>query len=98
MLVCISPAKKLDWSVVERRNLTQPDFAQEALRLVETARALSVEDLQKLMSISKDLASLTRDRFRYYATQPDAEALRPAALAFAASTYQGLESARFGDR
>ena len=62
MLVCISPAKKLDWSVVERRNLTQPDFAQEALRLVETARALSVEDLQKLMSISKALASLNRDR------------------------------------
>ena len=51
MLVCISPAKKLDWSAVERRNLTQPDFAQEALRLVETARALSVEDLQKLLSL-----------------------------------------------
>ena len=40
MLVCISPAKKLDWSEVERTDLTQPDFVQEALSLVKTARAL----------------------------------------------------------
>ena len=93
MLVCISPAKKLDWSEVERTDLTQPDFVQEALSLVKTARALSVEDLQKLMSISKNLASLNRDRFRDYAPEPGAKALRPAALAFAGDTYQGLEAA-----
>ena len=93
MLVCISPAKKLDWSEVARTDFTQPDFAQEALSLVKTARALSVEDLQKLMSISKSLASLNRDRFRDYASEPDAEALRPAALAFAGDTYRGLEAA-----
>ena len=93
MLVCISPAKKLDWSSVDRTDLTQPEFLQDALSLVKTARMLSVEDLQKLMSISPKLASLNRDRFLDYAPTPGAEALRPAALVFAGDTYQGLEAA-----
>ena len=97
MLVCISPAKKLDWSPVERTHLTQPEFLQDAMSLVKTARALSVKDLQKLMSISPNLASLNWDRFRDYAPVADAEALRPAAFAFAGDTYQGLEAASLSD-
>jgi cytoplasmic iron level regulating protein YaaA (DUF328/UPF0246 family) len=97
MLVCISPAKKLDWSAVARIDLTQPEFLQDAMNLVKTTRALSVEDLQKLMSISKNLASLNRDRFSNYAAEPDVEALRPAAFAFAGDTYQGLEAVSFSD-
>ena len=97
MLVCISPAKKLDWSPVERADLTQPEFLQDAMSLVKTARALAVEDLQKLMSISPNLARLNWDRFRDYAPVAAAEALRPAALVFAGDTYQGLEAASLSD-
>ena len=97
MLVCISPAKKLDWSPVERTDLTQPEFLQDAMSLVKTARALAVEDLQKLMSISPNLARLNWDRFRDYAPVAEAEALRPAALVFAGDTYQGLEAASLSD-
>ena len=42
MLVCISPAKKLDWSAVARIDVTQPEFLQDAMSLVKTAQALSV--------------------------------------------------------
>lgn len=92
MLIVISPAKKLDWS--ERSgDMTRPEFIGDAERLAEVARGLSVDDLQKLMKISPDLARLNRDRFWAFQDVPSEEDLRPAALAFAGDTYQGLEAA-----
>lgn len=96
MLVCISPAKRLDWSE-QSVETTQPTFGKEALSLAKTARQLGIKDLQKLMDISPDLARLNRDRFRDYATEPDGDALRPAALAFAGDTYMGLEAATLSE-
>ncbi|SHE33983.1 hypothetical protein SAMN05444279_101209 [Ruegeria intermedia] len=92
MLVVISPAKRLDWA---ERDVapTRPDFQDDAIRLAKTARNLTLGDLKKLMSLSDDLARLNRDRFRAFAEAPQPEATRPAALAFAGDTYQGLEAA-----
>jgi len=92
MLVVISPAKRLDWDARDVA-MTEPDFQQDAVRLVRTARNLTLGDLQKLMDISPDLARLNRDRYRAFSDTPDAEMTRPAALAFAGDTYQGLEAA-----
>jgi cytoplasmic iron level regulating protein YaaA (DUF328/UPF0246 family) len=97
MLVCISPAKKLDWSVAQRSDVTTPDFSADALKLAKTARDLSVPQLQKLMSISENLARLNYERFVAFSDKPADEALRPAALAFAGDTYQGLEAASFSE-
>ena len=91
MLVVISPAKRLDWS--ERPvDMTEPAFQADAVRLARTARNLTLGDLKGLMDLSDDLARLNRDRFRAFAEAPAPEALRPAALAFAGDTYQGLEA------
>ena len=92
MLVVITPAKRLDGAEVSTIPTT-PDFQEDAVRLVRTARNLGLGDLQKLMDLSPDLARLNRDRFRRFATEPAAEDTRPAALAFAGDTYQGLEAA-----
>ncbi|WP_243611709.1 peroxide stress protein YaaA [Shimia aestuarii] len=92
MLVVVSPAKKLDWNPVEART-TAPDFQDEALALTEAARDLSVEQLQKLMSLSANLATLNYDRFKAFEAEPDAFATRPAVRAFAGDTYTGLEAA-----
>ncbi len=92
MLVVISPAKRLDWA--ERDvEATQPDFQDDAIRLSKTARNLTLGDLKKLMDLSDDLARLNRDRYRAFTDAPKLEATRPAALAFAGDTYQGLEAA-----
>ena len=92
MLVVISPAKKLDW---QNRDIemTEPDFAGDAAELAEVARGLTSEGLQNLMKISADLAKLNRDRFRDFSDVPTTDDTRPAALAFAGDTYQGLEAA-----
>jgi cytoplasmic iron level regulating protein YaaA (DUF328/UPF0246 family) len=52
------------------------------------ARGLDVGDLQKLMKISENLARLNADRFADFGTMEE----KPAALAFAGDTYQGLEA------
>lgn len=96
MLVVISPAKKLDWTEREVE-ATTPDFLGDAAQLVEAARGLSVSDLRSLMSLSENLATLNRDRFQTYVATPAADLTRPAALAFAGDTYQGLEAATLDD-
>lgn len=91
MLVVISPAKRLDWAERDVQT-TAPDFQEDAVRLVKTARNLSLGDLKSLMSLSDDLAKLNRDRFKSFEETPAADLTRPAALAFAGDTYQGLEA------
>ncbi len=91
MLIVLSPAKRLDWNPVAVET-TQPMFSDDALRLVKTARNLTLGDLQKLMALSPDLARLNRDRFKAFEDEPDAYATRPAVRAYAGDTYVGLEA------
>jgi cytoplasmic iron level regulating protein YaaA (DUF328/UPF0246 family) len=91
MLTVISPAKSLDMEPVSLIP-TQPDFQADAVRLSKTAKNLTLGELKGLMRISDDLARLNRDRFRAFAAEPAAEAVKPAALAFNGDTYQGLEA------
>ena len=92
MLVVISPAKRLEWS--ERAvEMTSPQMQDEAVRLARTARNLTLKQLKSLMDLSDDLARLNRDRFAAFAAEPDVGMTRPAALAFAGDTYQGLDAA-----
>jgi cytoplasmic iron level regulating protein YaaA (DUF328/UPF0246 family) len=91
MLVVISPAKKLDWATRDVA-ATAPDFQDDAISLARTARNLSLGELKGLMHLSDDLGRLNQDRFKAFQDTPDADVTRPAALAFAGDTYQGLEA------
>ncbi len=88
MLVVVSPAKKMDMSPATGIHPTGPAFAKDAHALAEVARDLSQAELKKLMGISDDLAKLNAERFRNFGAQDR----KPAALAFAGDTYQGLEA------
>lgn len=91
MLTVISPAKSLDMEPVGIEP-TVPAFQEDAVRLARTARNLTLGGLRELMDISDDLARLNRDRFRAFSDDPLAPGAKPAALAFAGDTYQGLEA------
>ena len=93
MLTVISPAKRLDWTARDIA-MTEPRFADDALRLAGVARGLSAAELGELMDISPSLAELNAARFRDF----EAGDLRPAALAFAGDTYQGLEAGSLDDQ
>ncbi|WP_281967255.1 peroxide stress protein YaaA [Roseovarius nanhaiticus] len=92
MLVAISPAKKLDMSPTERA-ATVPGFSKDAKALAEVANGLSQNELRKLMDISADLAKLNAERFASFGEMES----KPAALAFAGDTYQGLEAGSLDD-
>ncbi|MFD0859309.1 peroxide stress protein YaaA [Roseovarius aquimarinus] len=87
MLVTISPAKKLDMSPTDTA-ATVPGFAKDAKALAQVANGLSQDELAKLMHISADLAKLNAERFASFGEMES----KPAALAFAGDTYQGLEA------
>ncbi|WP_299816649.1 peroxide stress protein YaaA [uncultured Jannaschia sp.] len=92
MLIVLSPAKKLD-PAPRTAETTAPIFPEATAELVAAARALGIEDLRRLMSISEPLARLNRDRFRDWATAPET----PAIHAFAGDTYTGLDAATLSE-
>ncbi len=86
MLVVVSPAKKLNMSLVDNLKVSEPHFKKNANELVNVVRGLSVKDLEKLMDISTNLAQLNKDRFNDFGNQQK----KAAAFAFAGDTYKGL--------
>ena len=97
MLTVISPAKRLDLTPVDMSDATEPAFQKDAHTLAKAARKLSHGELQKLMRISEPLAKLNAQRFNAFAANPPEDAVKPAALAFAGDTYQGLEASTLNE-
>ena len=91
MLVLVSPAKKLNMLPVDNIEPTHPLFGQDAKELAGVMQGLSVDKVKSLMGLSQNLAQLNADRFARFGSQER----KPAALAFAGDTYQGLEAATF---
>lgn len=89
MLIVISPAKRLDWAARDMV-MTEPQFQADARALAQTAQRLSEAELARLMDISPSLARLNAERFQRF--DQDRDDRRPAVLAFAGDTYQGLEA------
>jgi cytoplasmic iron level regulating protein YaaA (DUF328/UPF0246 family) len=85
MLTVISPAKRLNETAPA--GLLEPIFAREASALAKIARALSVDDLCKLMDISPTLGALNHARFAGFARAQTYSA----AHLFDGDTYTGLE-------
>ncbi len=86
MLVVVSPAKKLNMSLVQDLNVTEPYFKKNADELVSVVRKLSLKELENLMGISSNLAELNKKRFIEFGNQQK----KAAVFAFAGDTYKGL--------
>ena len=91
MLVVVSPAKKLNMSLVDNLKVSEPQFKNNVNELVNVVRGLSIKDLEKLMDISTNLAELNKDRFNDFGNQQK----KAAAFAFAGDTYKGLSIEKF---
>jgi len=89
MLICISPAKRLDVRAPRVEGGTVPHFQSEAERLAESARALTAPALEQLMHISPKLAALTLGRFAAFGSGEGAKA---AIELFDGDTYTGLDA------
>lgn len=93
MLVVISPAKSLDYETPCPISInTQPQFIEQAAKLVDILRTKSPSDLSELMSISEKLGLLNANRYREWSSQFTVQNSRPALLAFNGDVYDGLDA------
>lgn len=92
MKIILSPAKSLNEEVqFDASNVTEIAFPDETARLIKKMRQLSKGKIEKLMSISKDLAALNYDRFQNFQSDFTPKNSKPAAYLFSGAAYQGLD-------
>ncbi len=96
MLILLSPAKQLDFELAGMPlTPTRPALNERTRELSKVTAKLSAKKLQSLMDISDDLAKLNKARFEAFDpdASPDADSVKPAALAFNGEVYRGLDAA-----
>jgi uncharacterized protein len=93
MLIVISPAKTLDFETAPvTRKVTQPLLLGRSASLIEDARQLNPEKIQKLMGISEKLAELNHERFMNWGEPFTPENAKQSILAFKGDVYTGLDA------
>ena len=91
MIILLSPAKQLDFSEPAiTLNGSQPVLTKRTKELSKTTAKLTASDLQSLMGLSEDLATLNRERFKAF-DAASTDGLQ-AALAFNGEVYRGLDA------
>lgn len=91
MIFVISPAKALDFETpASTTQASQPDFLDDAERLVAIMRRLSPAELARLMNLSDQLATLNVARYESWSRPFTPSNAKQAVLAFNGDVYEGL--------
>ena len=64
MLIVLSPAKTLDYSVNPKSNHTVPQFLSQSSNLIKNLKDKEPKDIASLMGLSDKLATLNFDRYQ----------------------------------
>ncbi len=91
MLIVISPAKTLDYSVPTYSEYTKPDFTADIKTLVGVMKKKSATELSQLMHISENLAELNEERYKTFQSKFTPENSKQALLAFKGDVYTKIE-------
>lgn len=89
----ISPAKKLDYSPVEKNlDSTIPSLLEHSNELIKDLKSLNPQEVSLLMSLSDKLGALNYERFQEWETPFTKSNSKQAILAFKGDVYQGLDA------
>ena len=89
----ISPAKKLDYSPVEKSlDSTIPSLLEHSNELIKDLKSLNPQEVSSLMSLSDKLGALNYERFQEWETPFTKSNSKQAILAFKGDVYQGLDA------
>ena len=91
MLIVISPAKTLDYSVPTYSAHSLPDFTSDVKALVGVMKKKSAADISQLMHISANLAALNEERYKTFQSKFTPENSKQALLAFKGDVYTKIE-------
>ena len=93
MIIVLSPAKTLDYSVPTTENHTAPQFLSQSSKLIKTLKAKEPKDIASLMGLSDKLATLNFDRYQSWTAAKTESAESKASLfVFKGDVYQGLKA------
>jgi len=93
LVTIISPAKKLDYSPVEKNiDSTIPSLLEHSNELIKDLKSLNPQEVSSLMSLSDKLGALNYERFQEWKTPFTKSNSKQAILAFKGDVYQGLEA------
>jgi len=93
MITLFSPAKKLNLAPAQNPiDATEPALMSQTKILARTAKTQSVEDLQKLMKLSENLAQLNADRYKAFQLGGRSNSAKPAILTFDGDVYWGFDA------
>ena len=96
MLIVLSPAKTLDYSVDAKSNHTAPQFLSQSSKLIKNLKEKEPKEIASLMGLSDKLASLNFDRYQSWKASKTASLdAKPSMLVFKGDVYQGLEAENF---
>ena len=96
MLIVLSPAKTLDYSVDAKSNHTAPQFLSQSSKLIKNLKEKEPKEIASLMGLSDKLASLNFDRYQSWkASKTVSSDAKPSMLVFKGDVYQGLEAENF---
>ncbi|MFK7899628.1 MAG: peroxide stress protein YaaA [Cyclobacteriaceae bacterium] len=95
MIAIVSPAKTLDFEQEVTFSHTETRFQKESLELIQELKKKSVEDIQKLMSVSENIAQLNVERYHNFSPTYSDSNSKQAAFAFKGDVYLGLEAENF---
>lgn len=93
MIILLSPSKGQDFSTTVKQQHSVPQMLDKSKQLVAILQKLDTTAVQKLMSISENLAALNVARFQSFRTPFDLSNAKQAALAFQGDVYNGLDFA-----
>lgn len=91
MLILISPAKTLDYSIPNYKEFTQPDFQQDVKSLIQVMKKKSAKEIAELMHVSDSLAALNEERFKTFQNDFNPENSKQALLAFKGDVYLRID-------
>ena len=93
LVTIISPAKKLDYSPVEKNiDSTIPNLLEHSNELIKDLKSLNPQEVSSLMSLSDKLGALNYERFQEWKTPFTKSNSKQAILAFKGDVYQGLDA------
>jgi len=92
MIILLSPSKTLETAQTNIESNELPVFYNDAVRLNNLLKQLSVPDLRSLMQVSEALAQKTYEKIHGFDDHFAPKSVRPAVMCFKGEVYQGLRA------
>lgn len=97
MLILISPAKTLDYSVPSIKSHSLPEFQSDTQSLVRIMKKKSAAEISGLMDISDSLANLNEERYKTFQKEYNFENSKQALLAFKGDVYTKIDVDQYNE-